>query len=496
MKKRQISFFVLVFMLGSVVFTQKTVKAEPETASQDPSVQSSQSGGDELERTKELLQIWKDHVREVTKERDDALAEIEKVKSAGSTAQPITEIPTTGAAPAAPNAELESANQTIANLTRSLENLKAENSSLQRNNGKIKAEVSKLQAEATAPPAAPVISTAPAGPSQGELDAAKGEANQLRSQIASLKQDNDGLTTQFSKIQDELKAARADDRSALLDSKLKESEAVKDATARENEKLNAQLTELLSKTFSLQKEHEALKNSMQQSEQNAGELKEAKSQAIRLTDENKAVAAERDRLRSENEHMVKESSAHDTRLSDLEKENMALRSQNAAVEAQTKQETEALRSQIAELKTQVQKNLEAIASAGAARADTERGHVQDAKKFKDELAARQADTEVAKQAYAELEKTWRDHDKDTEAKLQPLRADNEALKSQVDKLTADKGGLEQYTRELKDSQSHLQRQIDELEVKFSTVNLDVEGLRTNVNTSIDSLAKKYTQKKN
>src|SRR3989338_680586 len=88
----------------------------------DPIAQSSQIP--EAERTKQLLEIWKDHVKTLTRERNDAYKEIEALKNQGVSAD------RNNASQGMPNVERESVNRTIAALRSQVDSLQSENQQL------------------------------------------------------------------------------------------------------------------------------------------------------------------------------------------------------------------------------------------------------------------------------------------------------------------------------------------------------------------------------
>ena len=78
-------------LLGSskILFAEVYIQPAQETGMDNRAGQASH----EFERTKELLEIWKDHVRTLTRERDEAYKETEALKNQGasSAAAPAAE---------------------------------------------------------------------------------------------------------------------------------------------------------------------------------------------------------------------------------------------------------------------------------------------------------------------------------------------------------------------------------------------------------------------
>ena len=78
MKKVFMTITVFLLVLVSTVVMKKTVLADES----DPA-SSYEAVSQEAERNRELLEIWKDHVKTLTKERDAAFKEVEQLKAAG-----------------------------------------------------------------------------------------------------------------------------------------------------------------------------------------------------------------------------------------------------------------------------------------------------------------------------------------------------------------------------------------------------------------------------
>ncbi|PIU40368.1 MAG: hypothetical protein COT00_02110 [Candidatus Omnitrophica bacterium CG07_land_8_20_14_0_80_50_8] len=72
--------FVGLFGFSKISIAKTYARPAEDPAIDNGSAQTSQ----EVERTKELLEIWKDHVRTLTKERDAAYRELEALKSQGA----------------------------------------------------------------------------------------------------------------------------------------------------------------------------------------------------------------------------------------------------------------------------------------------------------------------------------------------------------------------------------------------------------------------------
>lgn len=461
MKKTRILLVLISLQLITPAFAQEAVTPVRDMGSQEP--QSSLS--DELQRTRELLAIWKEHVKEVTEERDEAFAELEKVKNGAGPAEAAA-----GTATPPPAVSDEQ----VSNLTRSVDSLKAENATLRRNEAKMKAELERLQNE----PKAAAPSEVPAGPSSQEWEALNARLSEANARTEDLQNENAALKEQVVKAGETLSSvSSAGERTALLEKQIEE--------------LRVQAAEAEKQT--------ALANET---------IKDLKSQAVRLSDENGKLKAESESLHSEN--------------AATEADKQKASQSYMRLMTQSKEETASLKATIAELEAKAQKAETLTAElekthASAAEAQAELAEIR--RTSETQIADAKADAEVARQAYADLEQSSRRHDEETGSRILSLTKENEALKKdsaaaqaqlkavqaetaqlkplqgQVDQLRSDKTKLEQYVQELKAVQGRQQKQIDELEVRLSTVNLDVEGFRTSMNSSVDVLARKYAPKK-
>ena len=74
--------FSVIFIFSFFVFGfSKTLIAQEMAGQPDAMDMRYQQISQEAQRNKELLEIWKDHVRTLTKERDEAYKEIETLKA-------------------------------------------------------------------------------------------------------------------------------------------------------------------------------------------------------------------------------------------------------------------------------------------------------------------------------------------------------------------------------------------------------------------------------
>lgn len=86
---------------------------------------------EDIQRTKELLEIWKDHVRTLTKERDEAYREIDRLKTQGSASRHSTGLSQFGAVETQPLPDIKS-QQMIAGLQNQIRDLTIQNENAQK----------------------------------------------------------------------------------------------------------------------------------------------------------------------------------------------------------------------------------------------------------------------------------------------------------------------------------------------------------------------------
>jgi chromosome segregation ATPase len=135
MRKSSVVSFVLGFLAFGIFSSSVSAQQEVSGTFQAPQDQMAQ----ELEKSRQMLEIWKDHVRELTQERDEAYQEIDRLKGGENSSQQfgIETAPLPG-----------SAAQNISQYTQTIEALKSQISSLQSQNENLKIaerEVKELQ---------------------------------------------------------------------------------------------------------------------------------------------------------------------------------------------------------------------------------------------------------------------------------------------------------------------------------------------------------------
>ena len=125
------------------------------------------------ERDQNLLQIWKDHAKMLTRERDEALKQIEALKAAGSANAAQSQMPS-------------------AEQTQIMDDLKTQIASLQSENAHLEEAQQALQSKLDAIQNAPAPVSEPVA-SNGELENLKIELEASQKSIEALKEKNEDI---------------------------------------------------------------------------------------------------------------------------------------------------------------------------------------------------------------------------------------------------------------------------------------------------------------
>ncbi len=129
--KRCSWIFASVFALSLISFSENLFAKVYANPGQEAAIESGveqqvaqSSVSQDSERNQQLLEIWKDHVRTLTRERDEAYKEIEALKNQGAVSQP------SGAATGMSDTEREAADRTITELRSKIQSLQSDNEQL------------------------------------------------------------------------------------------------------------------------------------------------------------------------------------------------------------------------------------------------------------------------------------------------------------------------------------------------------------------------------
>lgn len=419
---------------------------------------SSQTGGGasvdslskELEKNKQLLEIWKDHVKRLTKERDELKKGAPPAGAAPSTGQ-ITTLESRIATLEAENKRLEAESRSMKSaagpdprltmLERELKELRADNDVLSKDKERALAQLERLK---SAPQAAPAPAPVPAkdlAAKDREIEKLKIDNEKLRRSYNYLDADLRTTREQLKGLQPlEAENARLAQESRQTAERLAQAEGQTTKTALlkdELENLRRGREEHAKESSALRSQMEKLKADQAKASQLAAEnarLAKAEEQAARTVqtlksqvEQLKADQANAAQLQKENERLVAESRA----------ENRQVSERLAQTEDQAAKTTQALRSQIDQLK------------AHEAESGMLKIKLADLTKKLIELEAgikeANADRDIANQAYADLEKDF--------------RADQASHKQQLAKFELENENLRQYVVELKGLQKKRLQEI-------------------------------------
>lgn len=316
-------------------------------ASQETPESEAEKISRELERNKELLEIWKDHVRTLTKERDEALRQIEDLKTGTAVATPaVLEEP----GPSPELLELR-ADQDILIREKEEALLKAQKVETMQNaydeletefrgqQDKIKRlQAEKLEDKTKLQELKTQVLKLESGQEDEEssqaaelqgaketIDSLEGEIENLKTENSKLKESQAALSTETQKYEEQVRALSTDLDKTLAEKEAqnRETEAANAKTLSENEALISEKNTLNGQIKTLQTQIESLEAKNRQEETTREELHATLKEKIQ------ALKSDIDHLASENE----KAEVLKTDLAKLVSENEALRKSNAELEA-------------------------------------------------------------------------------------------------------------------------------------------------------------------
>lgn len=522
MKKilKSTGFLIAAIYLPQVSFAGQAVAAyqNPQGASfqqgqavgsDDPTAAQSDKLSQELERNKELLEIWKDHVRTLTKERDDAYKQIEDLKS-NTSAQ-------TQASPAPAETDNEEYLKTIDDLKAQLNTLLSENQNLktaltaaktQGADASLKAKLSELQAENEKLK----LSIKGLQESQADrdvlirdkqealqkIDDMTKEINGLRlenqtlkanpapavvqpdaaqdQKIQSMQNAYDELETSFKEQQDKirkLQAEKLEDKTKIQELK---TQVLKLQSGSESQ-TNAQAEELVEAKATIEQlRSEKDKSLAQITDLNAKvQTLETDRQATRT------VVDELSKLKAEREQSKKSYTALDSnyrtqaeRLKELQSENM----QSAAVKQQLATaltEKQALEKDNAGLENEKQ-NLNVKIQSLKSDLDQLRTENQKAEGLKAQLNGTLADKEALQKSYA------------------ALQAGSASLEQKLKEYSAKVGELDRDNIQLRTENKKVSQQNQSLQANLQANLSDIQNLKSNFDSYLESLEQSFSER--
>ena len=457
-----------------------------------------QSLAQEAERNKELLEIWKDHVKTLTKERDAAYKQIEQFK-AGAGA------PAGGAGPMAQFGSVETQPLASPEVAGQMQNLQEENT-------RLRAELEQK-------------SQPPAGSNrelQMQFSAIQSQLQQVRKELKDaytekdrLIQEKERALSQVERLTNQAEGAAegspvSSDNSAmqaLMQERRKDQAAIQDLQSQleslrsENEKLNAAAQsasaspvaaddDTAREARALRYENNTLKAKIEKMQTVQQELESTRSYFTPLVDDLKQkvqhLSDENDTLKAEK---VKSSAENDGAARQAEQyfaENQKLKGQMQTI----KSDTEEASNQINDLKAQI------------------RGYQTERQKYsglEEEFSRVTAENKSLQQTYLQLRDGIKDQQTDQEAKFKEfssrmarLQQTNEQLNEQVVALKTEneklRVQLQNSGADVREHEQKLTQDIERYRTKLRANLTDMKNLKSNFEAYLDSLVASFDER--
>lgn len=484
-------------VLTLTVFAVSGVLAEPDY----------EKAAQEADRNRELLEIWKEHVKTLTRERDDAYSQMERMKAASPAGMAQF-----GAVESMPLPSQEAVQQ--------IEGLQSEVSRLQM----------ELQRKA---------STDPNRELQMQFSAMQNQLQQMKKELNEARTEKDRLIREKERALSQVERLSAGSGSEeIRDSRLQELEQRYIALEQENESLRQRLSQPQEtpaaqgggvRERQLEEETQSLRG------ENAGllsEIERLKMQASRIpvvsgTDSEGAFARRSRELQYENETLraqieklqvvekelantrsyftpiVKELQQKHDRLAE---ENRSLSGTNAGLKEESSRiagEIQSLRSQsqqvqrdsekasseIDTLKTESQR-LQADLSALRTERDQMGSQVEN---YKSQLQMAAADKERIQAAEGEIAQL-RSQNESVGSENARLSQEAEGLRTQVQQLSAQAATLESANREYATRESTHERAAEKYKTALTANLTDMKNLKANFEAYLDSLVASFEER--
>lgn len=483
MKKFWISVSALaIFLVSATLVKQTDLKAEPAdtTATATTTSPSYDKIAQEAERNRELLEIWKDHVKTLTKERDDAFEQLEQLKASRG-GSPVAQFGAVESMPLPASEaaqQIESLQSEVSRLTEELQkrssstgdsgrDLQMQFSALQSQLQQVKKELSDTRGEkdrliqakekalSQAERLEAEVESLRAGGQESSSDQAR--IRELESQIQRTKQSSSDLAS----MQSEILGLR--EENARLKSDLKESIAASSAPAdRDTEAFMRQSREL-------QYENDNLKAQVEKSQVVEKELANTRAYFTPMV---KELQDKNDRLTSDNASLkadVQRARAETVRASQKMSEDLR----------GLKSEQEEMATQMAAYKSQLQ----------IAAADKEKFRATE-----EELKKTQVQLGELQKAYAGLEQ----NSKTYEAQIQQLNAAHETqiqqLNAQIQQSASQVAALQKANDELGAREMDNMKSVEKYQTALSANLTDMKNLKQNFEAYLESLVASFDER--
>jgi len=456
---------VSLFLTAGVLMKQNVLSAETVETDYDKISQ-------EADRNRELLDIWKEHVKTLTKERDDAYRQLEHMRAAS----PAGGVAQFGGMESAPlpspvaTQQIEGLQSEVSRLQEELQKktagdpnreLQMQFSSLQRQLQQVKKDLSDARAEKDLliqekekalskverleNSAAPVQDSAQWDSIQNESNVLRGENARLQSEIERLRRVN----TQPAAV-----SANSDAGQGSFERRARELQY-------ENETLQAQIEKLQV----VEKELASTRGYF------APLVKDLQEKGDQLATENTALRTDISRIKSES--------------SSAKSEIDAARSQNQRIQ----DENERLAGELDALKTQSQRT---DADLRTARGELEQISSQ-IESYKAQLQLASADREKAKAIELQYQ-TLKDQNESLQKAYAVLEENSSSSETRMRDISAQMTAIQNDNRDLASREAGYQKTIEKYKAALSANLADMKNLRANFEAYLESLVASFEER--
>ena len=496
MKKLGAALIVFSLLIASIGVTKSLAQAA--------NSENIEAISQEAERNRELLEIWKDHVKTLTKERDTAYKEIEHLKSSrpanpASSSAPMAQFggietqsfpapdagrmqsmqseieslrgqlarqkPTMSGSDRETQMQLSAMQSQLSQVKKDLAEANREKDRLIQEKEKALSQVERLSAEKT--------STAPA-------PAGDAVAQSLQKALDIQKQRNVDLQNRYSELESQMETLRqqkeSESSSAAMQSMLKD---------RQRDQIKLQGFE--ARLQELRDENERLRS--QSGSGSGGSISASDEQAVRearrLQYENNTLRAKTERLQAVEKELQSTRNYFMPLVDELQKKDRALTDDNQNMKAQMAKwqsdmdeishraersavETQGLRTQVASARSEIDESAKQISA------------------LKSQLQIAEADKDKYQGMDEELQKL-RTENRALVASKSEFEANSHAFEEQVRSSAAELDSLRKENESLKNRDQKSSKQIEALRVKLRSGLTDMKNLKSNFESYLDSL---------
>lgn len=525
MKKKKIAVSAFVILSALLAFTkQALVSAQPANLDVDKALQES-------ERNRELLEIWKAHVKTLTKERDDAFKQIEKLKMTQKTG-PMAQFGGVETAALPPSQQVQALQSEVTKLKQQLgqrssgapasREAQMQLSALQSQFQQLKKELSDSRAEKER-----LIQEKEVALSQVEELQRNGMGASGSSQteiVKNLQRSLDIQKKRYEELSEQYKEVDAENKTALKEIQSLRHQSFAKKTSEKQQTLdeNDSVRELRRENARLKSELDVQSAAMRESGGQPDREKEAfMRQARELQYQNETLKAEVEKLQVMEKELNNTRAYFNPLVKDLQDKVSRLTSENASLReeaAQTKTQNEKALSEMKKINLQsqrFQKDAESIseeverlkqqnqrlaADLKAAREEGEelerqvvsyKSQIQQAVADRDrystaeeEFKSRQAQYEALSKKYLDIEQLLKTRD---ELHSQQL-AEKEQL---IQQLNSQIATVDKSNRNFKQYESDYQKKLEKSQIALRANLQDMKNLKSNFEAYLESLVASF-----